>query len=157
MQIQPAVWQETRRIALGTGILSVLMIAVFLIIGRFDHTVILGALAGNIMAVGNFFLLALSVQRAAERMNGVKLPPLPEKQEGEEEGEQPEPPLSPEAKMASQKMRISYTLRLLGIGVAAVIVIKIPVFNSVAALLPLLFPRLVIFILSFIQSNKKEA
>ena len=154
MQIQPAVLKETRRIALGTGILSLIMIAVFLVIRQFDYTVILGALLGNLMAVGNFFLLALSVQKAAEQMNGVKLPPLPETPEGEEA---PETSVSPEAKQASKKMQLSYTLRLLGIAMIAVIAIKLPCFHSLAALIPLLFPRLVIFIMNFVQNNKREA
>lgn len=154
MPIQPAVLKETKKIALGTGVLSLLMIAVFLIIRQFDYTVILGALIGNLMAVGNFFLLALSVQKAAEQMNGVKLDPLPEPVEGEEEKEIP---VSPEARQASRKMQLSYTLRLLGIAVLAIIAIKLPCFNSLAALIPLLFPRIVIFIMNLIPNKEREA
>ena len=36
MKIEPAVKAETKKIAIGTAILSVLMIAVFLILRRFD-------------------------------------------------------------------------------------------------------------------------
>jgi len=151
MRLQPAVIQETKKIALGTGILSLLMIAVFVVLKQFDYTVILGTLLGNVMAVGNFFLLALSVQKAAESMKGVNLPPLPEPQEGEE-GQ--EPPLSPEAKQASQRVRVFYGLRLLGIGVIAIIAISLPCFHSIASLIPLLFPRLVIM---FMQKTTKEA
>ena len=62
MKIEPAVKAETKKIAIGTGILSVLMIAVFLILRQFDWTVLTGALLGYCATVGNFFLMALTVQ-----------------------------------------------------------------------------------------------
>ena len=68
MKVQPAVRQETARIAAGTAVLTVIMVAVFLILGRFDWTVITGALLGYLAAVGNFFLMALTVQKAAAVM-----------------------------------------------------------------------------------------
>ncbi len=55
MKIEPAVKAETKKIAIGTAILSVLMIAVFLILRRFDWTVLTGALLGYCATVGNFF------------------------------------------------------------------------------------------------------
>ena len=65
--IQPAVRQETGKIAAGVGVLSVLTAAVYLILGRFNYTVLLGLLLGMAFAIGNFFLMALTVQHAAER------------------------------------------------------------------------------------------
>ena len=75
MKIQPAIRQETLRMAIGVAILTVLMVGVFLIIGMFDATVLAGAVFGGAFAVLNFFLMAMSVQKAAELMNGVQLPP----------------------------------------------------------------------------------
>ena len=79
MTIQPAVRQETKKIAVGVGVLSLLMIAVFLILRRFDFSVFLGALIGSAAAVLNFFLMALSVQKAADSMK-----PLPPAEEAEQ-------------------------------------------------------------------------
>ncbi len=73
MQIDETVKKETLRIAAGTGVLSALMLAVFLLLKRFDITVLLGALWGSSIAVLNFFLLGLSVQKASRRMNGVRI------------------------------------------------------------------------------------
>ena len=77
MKIQPAVRTETVRIAMGTAFFSLVMLLVFALLGRLDVTVVLGSLWCAGAAIRNFFLMALSVQRAAESMNGVTLPPEP--------------------------------------------------------------------------------
>ena len=150
MKIDPAVRKETARVAAGTLILTVLMIAVFLILGKFDHTVLLGALLGCATAIGNFFLMALTVQHLTGSM-----PVLPKGDEEEspdgaedtEEEEKASPPLSPEAKQAGRKMQFSFVLRLLLIGLVALLALKAPVFHPAAALLPLLFPNIVIVLI----------
>ena len=154
MTVQPAVIQETKRIAGGTLILTAAMLIVFALLGRMDYTVVLGALLGAAYAVGNFFLLALSVQMAAEKMNGSHPAPLPEPEEGEEPTEAP---LSPEAQEARKKMQLSYTGRMLLLIVVAIVAIKAPCFNAIAALIPMLFPRIIIFINGIIMKNQKEA
>ena len=152
MKIQPATRQETLRMAIGVAILTVLMVGVFLIIGMFDATVLAGAVFGGAFAVLNFFLMALGVQKAAEVMNGVQLPPEEEPAEGEEPADKP---LSPEATKARQKMQLSYTGRMLLTVVFAIIALLVPGIHPVAALLPLLFPRIVITIQGLVQKNGK--
>lgn len=78
MQIDETVKKETLRIAAGTGVLSALMLAFFLLLKRFDITVLFGSLWGSSIAVLNFFLLGLSVQKASRRMNGVHIPKDPD-------------------------------------------------------------------------------
>ena len=50
MKIEPAVLAETKKVAAGTAVMTALMIAVFLILRKFDYTVILGALLGALAA-----------------------------------------------------------------------------------------------------------
>lgn len=138
--------------AVGVTILSVLMVGIFLIIGMFDTTVLLGAVLGTAFAVLNFFLMALGVQKAAEVMNGVQLPPEEEPAEGEEPADKP---LSPEATRAKQKIQLSYTGRMLMTVVFAIVALLVPGIHPVAALLPLLFPRIVITIQGLGQKNGK--
>lgn len=154
MTIQPAVRQETKKIAVGVGVLSLLMIAVFLILRRFDFSVFLGALIGSAAAILNFFLMALSVQKAADSMK--PLPPA-EKAEQEEGTEGEEAPLSDEAKEARKRMQLSYTLRMLMMAGIAIVCVVLPFINSYAALIPMLFPRIVISVIGLIQKNPKEA
>ena len=142
MKVQPAVKTETKKIALGVGIMSVLMIAVFLVIRQFDYTVLLGALLGSAAAIGNFFLMALTVQKVTEDM-----PVLPKREEEETEDEDEEPkeqPLSAEAQQAGKKMQLSFLLRMLMLGGVAALALTVPIFHPWATLLPMLFPRIVI-------------
>ena len=152
MKVQPAVQAETRKMALGVGVLTVLMIAVFLIIRQFDYTVLLGAVLGAAAAVGNFFLMALTVQKVTDGM-----PVLPKQDEGETEDEEKEQPLSDEAKQAGKKMQLSFLLRMLMLGGVAVLAITVPIFHPWAALLPMLFPRIVIALRSLFETKQKEA
>ena len=141
MKVQPAVQAETKKIALGVGVLTVLMIAVFLIIRQFDHTVLFGAALGYAAAVGNFFLMALTVQKV---MGDVLVWPKQEEETEETEEEEKERPLSDEAKQSGKQMQLSFLLRMLMLGGVAVLAITAPIFHPWAALLPMLFPRIVI-------------
>jgi hypothetical protein len=72
LKLQKAVKEETIFVALGSSILSVLMVCVFFGLNRvfpeqvpMGLPVILGAAGGCAVAVGNFFLMALTVQKVA--------------------------------------------------------------------------------------------
>jgi len=154
MKVQPAVQAETKKMALGVGVLTVLMIAVFLIVRKFDYTVLLGAVLGYAAAVGNFFLMALTVQKVTGDM-----PVLPKREAETEEAEdeEKEQPLSDEARQAGKKMQLSFLLRLLMLGGVAALAVTSPVFHPWASLLPMLFPRVVIALRSLFDTKQKEA
>ena len=157
MKVQPVVKAETQKMALGVGILTVLMIAVFLILRKFDYTVLLGALLGSGAVIGNFFLMALTVQKATDGMP--VLPPREETEEndGEEDESKKEEPLSEEARQAGKRVQLSYVLRMLGLAGVAALGVWLPIFHPVATLIPMLFPRIVIFINSILEKKQKEA
>ncbi len=143
MRVQPAVREETRKIALGIAALTAAMLLVFLLLdGGLQMPVLLGALLGYAVAVGNFFLMALSVQQAAGKMNGTA--PQTEETDGEQPEEAQNAPLSPEAKQARQGMRFSYIARMLLMALTVIMAVKLPCFSPFAAILPLFFPRIVI-------------
>lgn len=152
MIIQPAVKQETLKIAVGTAILSALMLIVFALIGKFDYTVFWGTLLGAAFAVGNFFVLGLSVQKAAAQMHGVQA----EESEQMEADDADKHPLSPQAQAARKKMQISYTGRMLLMVGIAVLALTLPCFNAVAAMIAMFFPRVLIFIQGIAMNHKKE-
>ena len=155
MKIQPTVQQETLRIAKGTSILSVVMLIVFALLKKLDDTVVLGAVLGTCTAIGNFFLLGLSVQKAADMMKGVEMPPEPEETEDGEEA--PAAPLPPEIAQAKQRMQLSYTGRMIMMGVVGILGLTLSCFHAVATVLPLLFPRVVIHLWNHQQNKQKEA
>lgn len=113
-KVDPTVLKETRFIALVVLILSALMQAVFLILGKWDVTVLLGNLLGAALAVGNFFLMGLTVQRC----------------------------LTLEPDEAKKKMKLSQQGRLLGLLVFCMIGAALSCFNTVALLVPQFFPRI---------------
>ena len=128
MKPQEAVVKETGHIAIGTLIMTAVMLIVFAVIGRFSLNVLFGGLYGFALAVANFFFLGLTVQRVAEGA---------QKLQGEE--------VDPDAvKLAKLKMRQSYMLRMLlgaGLLIVALAVLKL---NWIACVCPLIFPRITI-------------
>ncbi len=118
MKLQEAVARETIRITLGTLILAVIMNIVFLILGQWDITVLLGTLVGCGVAVGNFFLLALTVQKIADKPDTEKRNKL--------------------------KLQLSYSLRMLALIAIVAVGINIDYFMWVAVILPVFFPRITI-------------
>ena len=155
MKIEPAVQAETKKIAVGTAILTVLMIAVFLVLRQFDWRVLTGAALGYLATVGNFFAMAMTVQGVT---NSMPVLPRQEQEETEETDEKKNAPLSDEAKQAGKKMQASFVLRMLLIGaIAALAVTQTQVFNPWAALLPLLFPNIIITLRRFTGFDQKEA
>ena len=130
-KFEPAVRAECLYITAATLILSALMQAVFLIAGLWDYTVLLGNLLGAFAAVLNFYLLAAAVTRAVER----------------------------EEKEARQLLRASQAARLFLLFLFALGGALIPVFHTVATLIPFLFPRFSISLYPMISrhsARKKE-
>ncbi len=113
-KVDPTVLKETRYIAVVTLILSALMQAVFLIAGAWDISVLGGNLWGAAVAVGNFFLMGLTVQKC----------------------------LTLEVSDAQKKMKLSQQGRLLMLLLLCMIGAAVPFMNTIAVLVPQLFPRL---------------
>ena len=169
MKVQEAVKTETKKIALGVSMLSAVMVIVFLVSGRFYLTVLWGAVLGSFAAVANFFFMAMTVQKIAGDIHGVKKRSADERQEllsrmepemdGEEADEDPllpeeEADLAEQTRMAKAKMQRSYGMRMLFMVVIGVIGLKIDFFHPIAVLVPFLFPRLVIMLYSLPGSRK---
>ncbi len=126
-KIDQTVLETTRYIGLCTLILSALMQAVFLVLGRWNITVLLGNALGGGVAVLNFFLMGLTVQKAVVL----------------------------EEKEAKSAMKVSQLYRNLMLIVTAVVGIAVSIFNSIAVIVPLFFPRIAIS-LSGILKGKEE-
>ncbi len=140
MKLQPAVKTETGKIALGTGIGVLIMYAVFLILHLivpedapfnlavpFDYKVILGGIGGFLVAVGNFFWMAVTVQKVASIEDD---------------------------KQARSTMGVSYRYRTLMQLLWVILAIVVPVFNMVAGIVPLFIPSIVIKLRGIISAGK---
>lgn len=125
MKLQADSRREVKRIACGTAVGSAALVAVMFVlssmgIGTFDYRVIAGAIGGCFVAVLNFTLMCLTIQRAV----GI--------------GEQ---------KAMKSFIQGSYNGRLLLQAGWIVAAYLLPWFNVFAAAIPLLFPNLTIFCL----------
>ena len=153
MKIQDPVKQETKKIAIGVSVLSVVMILGYAALGRLNSAVVYGTLLGGGYAAFNFFLMAMTVQHAAEQMNGVRLPDEEETTAEEASAEQKEE--LPEQKAARGIVQKSYYLRLVLTAVVIVLAIKAPVFDAVPTVIAQFFPRIVITMQPVLQKIRK--
>ena len=120
--------KQTLSILAGSFVLAGIMVIVFAVLGYFALSVVWGALLGVFCATLNFFLLALTLEYA----------------------------LGKGARKAQGIMGLSYTVRIVIIAVIVVFAIKSPHINYVATAIPLLFPRIVIYVINFLNKGKKE-
>ena len=118
--VQPAVKKETKRVVMITGAGLILMWILFAILHftmpdkvPFDYTVILGGIGGGVIAVLNFFLMGLAVQKAASATD---------------EG------------TARMKLKASYSQRFMMMILWVIVAIVAPCFQFAAGIAPLLFP-----------------
>ena len=116
--IDPVVRKETKYIAVWVLLLSVVMQAVFLVIGKWDGSVLLGNALSAAAVVGNFFAMALGVQRAVKE----------------------------EEKQAKQTVRVSNAARMFAMFLVLAVGVAAPVFNTWAVVIPFAFPRLIVAI-----------
>lgn len=129
MILQPASRKEVLRIAIGTLVCDVIMVAgLFLLsqfyIGTFDLIkIVLGALCGSVIAVVNFAILCLTVQIAVNIENKRKM---------------------------KARFQTSYNLRLIiqAGWIVAAFLLRSKI-HFVAAAAPIFFPKIVILYLQF--------
>lgn len=115
-KIDSTILKETLYIFAVTLIFSALMQSVFLVIGKWNYTILLGNLLGLCGGVGNFFLMGLTVQSALNK--------------SEDD--------------AKKLMKVSQSLRMLMLFVVAIVGHLAPCFSLIAVVIPLIFPRIAI-------------
>ena len=117
-KLDPVVIKETIYIGVISFIFSAIMQSVFLIIGKWDYTVLLGNILGYFAIITNFIVMGFGVQKAVTK----------------------------DEKEAKSVMKISQTFRMLFMFVVAIIGHVVPVFNLIAVVIPFLFPRIAIML-----------
>lgn len=128
---QEAIVRETKRIAVGVCLMVIVMLAIYAGMGQFSLSVLLGGLLGGAYAIFNFFMLGMTVQKATK--------------------------LQPEnAELARMQMKSSYNMRMIGMVIVVVIAFALPFVDGLACLIPMLFPRITIFVLQITGKIKDE-
>ena len=123
------VLKETAVIAVGEAVCVALMCIVYVLIGKFAISVLLGGLVGLMVAIGNFFALAVVATLASDK------------------AEAGDP-------IAGQKlMKSSYPIRLLAMAAVLFLCAKSGLFDVVALVLPLVFVRPILAIAEFFKKK----
>ncbi len=119
--------KETALLALGEAVCVAAMIGIFAILGYFDYKVILGGVIGLVIAVGNFFFMAIASDMAAEKA------------------------LEQDVKGGKAAVKASYTLRLVVMAVLLFVFAKSGHCNVIAMVCPLFFVFPIITVIEFFR------
>ena len=121
--------RETLYILIGVSALTAVMFGIYGLLGRFDTSVLLGGIVGALLAVGNFFFMAVSATLAADKAQQQNV------------------------KGGNQLMRASYPLRFLILAGALLVCGISGIFNPLALVLPLAFVRPVVNLSAFFRKR----
>ena len=131
MQKNRDVLRQVGGLAVALLVCIAVMLAVYALLGRLDRLVLLGAVFGWILAVGNFLSLSITVSNALDRAaNGGS----PQK--------------------AQLEIQTSSVVRPLVLALIYIVLFRAKVCDPVAALLPLLFAQVAIKVLEFFRNDK---
>lgn len=128
MDPRKIVLKESAIVAAGELLCSAVMVGVFAALGYFQMNVLWGALVGSLVMSANYFFMAITVNLAADRA-----------QKGE-------------VLQAKKMVQLSSTVRLVAIGAAMVIGIKLGA-NVIALALPLVFLRPILMVTEFFRKK----
>ena len=122
--------QKTAIIALGQAVCVAVMIGIFALLGYYDRSVLLGGILGGLIAIGNFFVMAVCADLAADRA-----------EQGNPQGGQ-------------ALVRASYIGRLAVMVVVLFALVKSGLCHVLAAVLPLVFNRPILTMSEFFGKGK---
>ena len=123
------VFKETAIIAIGELLCVALMIAGYAILGKYSAAVLLGGIVGGLLAIGNFFALAVMATLAADKAAA-----------GDPEN-------------GKKMMKSSYPLRMLVLAVVLILCAKSGVFDILALALPQVFIRPILTLAEFFRKK----
>ena len=128
MDSKKVVFRETGIIAIGELVCSCLMVGIFAALGYFTLSVLWGALFGSLVMTVNYFFMAVTVSVATDRA------------------------AQGQVKQAQKTVQLSSTVRLLCMGGAMLLAIKLGT-NPIATVLPLAFARPILLLAEFFRKK----
>ena len=137
---------DTVWLAIGEAIVAALISVVFLLIGKFNYSVVTGAILGGAVTVLNFLILSVGVNRAIN--NFVK-----ERGEGEMDEEEADKYAKEHGMAVQNAMMKSYMLRMLLMIGALVLAGVSGWFDIIATVIPLLMYRPILYVTEFIKTK----
>ncbi|MBO5952956.1 MAG: ATP synthase subunit I [Oscillospiraceae bacterium] len=129
MESRKTVFTETGIVATGQLICVAVMVGIFALLGYFDYTVVLGGIAGALVAVLNFLFMAIGVSLAADKAG------------------------NQDVKGGKALISGSYFIRILVMFAVLFACAKSGHFNPIALVLPLVFVRPTLTIAEFFRKK----
>lgn len=114
---QKTVIMETLFVAIFTFGLSAMMNAIFVALKNWDYTVLTGSLLSSVASTLNFYIMGIVVQGIIANK-------------------------SLEPKDRQQRVKLSFTLRMIGLAAVVALGVALPWFNTWAVVIPIFFPRI---------------
>lgn len=127
MNTRKYILRQTLMLGIGQLVCIGVMWGIFALMNHFDYTVVLGGIFGGILAVGNFFFMAIASEMAADSA------------------------IDQDVTKGKKLMKASYRFRLLIMGVLLVLLAKSGHCNLLALVCPLFFTFPVIMVIEFFR------
>ena len=131
MQKHRDVLQQASRLAVAVALCIAAMLAVYALTGHFTNAVLLGALIGFVMAMGNFLSLSITVSNAMNRA------------------------ASPQK--AQLEIQTSSVVRPVILVIIYILLFRAELCDPLAAILPLLFAQFCIKLIDFFRPDSQAA
>ena len=132
MESRKIVFKETAVVVVGHVICVAVMLGIFALLGKFNRSVLLGGVVGSLVAILNFFFMAMCVSLAADKA---------EKQD---------------VKGGQALVRMSYLIRTVMLFLVFFACLKSGFFDLFALLIPLLFTRPVLTVAEFFRKSGEK-
>lgn len=129
MESRKFVLKETALVAIGQALCVAAMIAVFWLLGGYDRSVLLGGLAGGVIATLNFFFMAVVASLAADKAE------------------------AQDVKGGQAMIQSSYLVRIVLLFIILFALVKSGLCNVIAVVLPLAFTRPILTIAEFFRKS----
>lgn len=126
------VLRQTGMIAIGEAVGVALMFGAFILLGKFDKTVVWGGVIGGTLAVLNFFLMAVNLNLAADKAT------------------------RQDVKSGKALVQTSYIFRLAALFLILFVCVKSGLCQVFAAVIPLLFVRPILAITEFFRKDSQS-
>ena len=142
--------RELTAIVIGEIITSLIVSGVFLILKKFDYSVILGLVLGGAVTFINFLVLAIMTNKVIDKF-------LAERGDGEMDEEEASALAMKYQGQIQNQMKLSFIIRILVMIATFVLAFLLTdVFNVIATMIPLLMLRPIITASEFFKKKRGE-
>lgn len=127
MESRKFVFKETAMVALGQTLCVGIMLGIYALLGAFDRAVLLGGIFGGLLAVANFFFMAVGVSLASDKAQ------------------------NQDVKGGKATVQLFYIVRMVLLFVILFALVKSGLCNVLTCVLPLAFTRPILSVAEFFR------